>query len=102
METNREDTRAVIPEQRLARAALDLFIKDGIDYLTTCESQPKGNAKGLFYDQKRAFNDLCRCGRMTKRLAEFNDLDARYISSKFRRYVQRYYSEVHPEADTSL
>ncbi|SDB02901.1 hypothetical protein SAMN02927930_00105 [Pseudidiomarina indica] len=85
----------VLPEMKLVRAALDLFIKDAIDYLTACE-RPPAKFNELFHDQQQAFNDLCRCGRITKRLAHLNDLDPHYISERFRRYVRRYYSEQQP------
>ena len=85
-----------MPEFRLVRAALSLFFKDADDYLhelTTTQADVRR-------ERKEAFNDLLRCGKMTRRLADLNDLDPQYLSYYFRRYVRRYYSEVQPEADT--
>lgn len=93
---SRDDTRAVPPELRLVRAALGLFVKDGIEYLTNgkpAKPQP------LWYDQRRAFNDLCACGRMTRRLADLNDLDANYISEKFRAFVRRHYTALDSQSE---
>lgn len=81
----------------MVRAALFLFLKDADDYL---HEKPNADKK-LLIEQKNAFDDLLRCGKMTKQMAELNQLDAHYISERFRGYVRRYYSEVQPEADTT-
>ncbi|WP_194755709.1 hypothetical protein [Aliidiomarina indica] len=94
----RDDSRAVPPELKLVRAALDLLIKDGMDYLTKCDSKPV-KPPPLWFDQRRAFNDLCKCGHMTKRLADLNDLDAVYISERFRAYVRRYYAALDSQSE---
>lgn len=94
-------TTAAVPALKLVRAALLLFIRDGMDYLQQCGNPPKKRTylATLWAEKKSAFDDLCHCGRMTRHLAELNQLDAEMISAKFRRNVRRYYSEFQPEED---
>ena len=88
------------PESKLMRAALYLFFRDAVAYLKNCENVPKHwiTIENLRF-QKEAFDDLCACGEITRRLAEFNGLDARILSSRFRSYVRQYYA-ANPESET--
>lgn len=82
------DSRAAnSPEFRLVRAALLLFFKDADDYLKETPSTLAEVKRA----RKEAFNDLLRCGKMTRRLAQLNDLDAQALAEGFRGYVRRNY-----------
>lgn len=92
-------TTEAVPALKLVRAALLLLIRDGMEYLQQCHNPPTTPYyKTLNWIEKEAaFNDLCKCGRMTRHLADLNQLDPEVISEKFRRNVRRYYSEFQPE-----
>lgn len=84
-----DENAALLPELRLARAALSLFVKDATDHL---HGKHGRNAK-INNEMQSAFDDLLRCGHMTRRLCRHIDIDADYLSWKFREYVKRHYSE---------
>jgi hypothetical protein len=66
------------PERALWAAALDLLIKDG-----QAHWQGRGSTAGEVYELEAAFDDLCRCGPMTRHCCRWLDLDPRWISEGF-------------------
>lgn len=69
------------PEQRLWGAALALLIADARFYIES------GKAKEPHH--KEAFDDLCFCGAITKRLCEKTDTDPAWLSERFRCYARK-------------
>ena len=76
------------PELKLWRTALLKLINDAQDHLISTTRNKTDRATF-----KAAFNDLCACGRMTRRLCRFADYDAEWLSDKFRKYVRDYYGQ---------
>ncbi len=70
------------PERKLWGAALALLLADARHYL---ESNKKKEPH-----HKEAFDDLCYCGVMTKRLCRYLDIEPDWLSERFRRYVREY------------
>jgi hypothetical protein len=68
------------PEKHLWAAVLALFIADARFYI---ESQ-----KAKEPHHKQAFDDLCFCGTMTKRLCAMTDKNPVWLSEKFRKFAQ--------------
>jgi len=68
------------PEERLWGAALALLIDDARYWLS--------NGKQKHAHHKEAFDDLCFCGAMTKRLCAKTDTDPAWLSERFRKFAQ--------------
>jgi hypothetical protein len=69
------------PERQLWGAALALFIADARFYIES--DKPKAP------HHKEAFDDLCFCGSITKRLCEKADTDPVWLSERFRCYARK-------------
>lgn len=65
-----------MPERHLWAAALDLLIRDGQAYWL-------GKNRGQANELEQAFDDLFRCGPMTRHCCRWLDADPQWISNGF-------------------
>jgi len=70
----------VAPERRMWGAALALLIQDAIFWVSDKEKKQDHH--------REAFNDLCFCGVITKRLCQKTDIDPAWLSEQFRKYLR--------------
>jgi len=70
-------------EYRLWCAALDMLIKDGQSYWK-CQKWREADS----VEQEQAFDDLLRCGPMTRHCCRWLDLDPQWISEGFIRWCE--------------
>jgi hypothetical protein len=72
------------PERALWCAALALMLSDARIYHRT-ERDPAGSIPGT---GRRALSDVLECGTILRRLCEFADVDAAWVSEQFARSLQ--------------
>jgi len=70
------------PEQKLWTATLNLFLVDAVSHISK-----KKAPDHLINTWSESYYDLVSCGELTRRLAFYNDLDAEYLSLKFRKHI---------------
>ena len=71
----------LMPHFDLWFAVLSLMIEDGRDYVRL-------GAKETNY-RRPAYEDLMATGPMTRRLARFCNLEPEFVTTQFKRYVER-------------
>ncbi|WP_377894200.1 hypothetical protein [Alteromonas sp. R78001] len=71
----------ITPERRLWGASLALLIADACFYMESSKAKEPHH--------KEAFDDLCFCGAITKRLCEKTDTDPAWLSERFRCYARK-------------
>jgi len=72
-----------MPERHLWAAALDLLIRDGQAYWRNASRR-----KDTAIELEQAFDDLCRCGPMTRHVCRWLDSDPLAVSEAFIRWCE--------------
>jgi hypothetical protein len=72
------------PELRLWRQALALMIHDAAMF-----AQGRPLRGGDDTDGRQAYREVSKCGERLRRLCDFADRDAEYVTTRFNRWVER-------------